>query len=114
MTTRSRERDSGVRTAVRILFGCIGISLIVFGLAIMGIEISQSSTLGQWRATTLLDVAQSSYGRQILPDALVFWLAMPRTFKTLRDITVWTLDFMPVWLGAIVVGGVIMFKTLRS
>ena len=111
---RGKQRESGLRTAIRILVGCVGIALIVLGFAVMTIEISRSSTLGEWRATTLLDVARSSYGQQVLPDALSFWLAMPRTFKALRDVVVWLLDFTPVWLGAVVVGGVVLWKALRS
>ena len=114
MTRRSRQHESGIRTAARILLGCIGISLIVIGLAVLIIEISRASTLGEWRATTLLGVAQSTYGQQVLPDALLFWLAMPRTFKALRDVMVFLLDFTPVWLAAMVVGGAVLWKALRS
>jgi hypothetical protein len=114
-TARSgRQQESGLRTAIRILAGCLGITLIVVGLAVMSIEISRSSTLGEWRATTLLDVVRSPYGQQVLPDSLSFWLAAPRTFKALRDVVVWLLDFSPVWLGSIIVGGLVLWKALRA
>lgn len=113
-TRIGREGGSGIRTSVRILAGCIGLSLIVIGLAVMGIEVSSAPTLGEWRTATLLDVARSSYGQQVLPESLSFWLAMPRTFKGLRDVVVWVLDFTPVWLGSAVIGGVILWKALKS
>jgi hypothetical protein len=114
-TSRStRKPESGLRTSVRILIGCIGIGLIVIGLAVMSIEISRSSSLGEWRATTLLDVVRSPYGQALLPDFLTFWLAGPRTFKALRDIVVWGLEFTPVWLGSMIVGGAVLWKALRN
>jgi hypothetical protein len=103
-----------VRASAKIFTGCLGISLVVIGLAIMGIEISRSSSLGEWRATTLFDVVRSPYGQQILPEALTFWLAMPRTFKGFRDVVVWLMEFIPIWLGSLTIGGVILWKSLKS
>ena len=102
-----------VKASAKILVGCVGISLIILGLAVMSIEISQSASLGQWRATTTLDVLHSKYGAPFVPDAFLFWLGSPRTFKALRDIVVWTLDFVPIWLGTVAIGLAILWKAVK-
>jgi hypothetical protein len=102
-----------VKASAKILVGCIGISLIILGLVILTIEISQSASLGEWRATTTLDVLHSPQGGAFVPDAFLFWLGSPRTFKALRDIVVWTLDFVPIWLGTVAIGLAILWKAVK-
>jgi hypothetical protein len=110
---RLQDGKMTLRAAVRILVGCSGIALIAVGLVVLSVEVMRAGSLDAWRTTTMLDLASSPFGQMALPQEFSLWLAQPRTFKGLRDIVVFVLDFTPVWLGSLIVGGFLLWRTVR-
>jgi hypothetical protein len=108
-----QDRNRTLRAAARIVLGCAGIALIALGLGLVTVEIMRAGSLDAWRTTSMLDLASSPFGQMALPQEFSFWLAQPRTSKDLRDVVVFLLDFTPVWLGCLIVGGVILWRTVR-